>query len=841
MKEIDLLSLSEVKTDTKKSTTTSGEKKESASLFDSLLSQAKVTKDEKSGEETKTKETAKELKNSDTKSIKTEKSEKEIDTKTDKKSESADKKVDDKISTESKENAKAEVKTESKSISLLDRMVLEAKKTLKSEGRIEEKTQDKSTQTKQNIEKDGKTENSNNGDMGDIDTVAKKIKKDDTVETSEENRSKKEKKEEVKSSKNVENPLTDDKIKDKKTNTTLKTEINDKLEKVDESTKDIKTDTPINEKKDKNDKSAESLEDADSKKIDKKEKDEIKTVSKTVDLPKNEQEPQVEAEREGLTSSNIQAETKSTKKNNLDEIKENKTSKEINTSDVSLDKTKRDNKSEFPKEKTELKNDIKTLDVKADNKTNEKTVFSNEKAEKKLEEKVEVKIESKLETKDVKQKDGISETSKTDINQKDEKNIDQRVVEDKKEQKITEQKNIVDKKVEENSAKDVVDEKVIDSSKEQKSKTSLQQNTNSPLNIKNEKVANELSKLNTNEVTENKKIDISLKDESKTLKKDETKVTLDKLVDDKKSADKIELSTKAQPTLKQELAQNIHEPKDNKNELLSNIYLSSQKNSINNQNMALKHEGVKTAKDAKGVDDIKKSAKLLDLAVKEVKIEVEESNEKDILKTNFLNRVMLNKNSIQDSIQTANINMTNSATATTATTTATNQVQDIALAEETQVNINVAANTAMSIQNRIIGARQQMSSMMSDVARSMYENYKPPVTAFRINLLPAQLGSIAILMKNDRENGLNISLSISNSNTLDAFTDNESGLKSALTKNFGENTEFSLDFSSGDNSNAQEQTEQQQGGKREPISSNDILDARSKVSNTQEQDVSNYM
>ncbi len=31
--------------------------------------------------------------------------------------------------------------------------------------------------------------------------------------------------------------------------------------------------------------------------------------------------------------------------------------------------------------------------------------------------------------------------------------------------------------------------------------------------------------------------------------------------------------------------------------------------------------------------------------------------------------------------------------------------------------------------------------MMSDVARQMYENYKPPVTVFRINLNPGDFGN----------------------------------------------------------------------------------------------------
>ena len=44
--------------------------------------------------------------------------------------------------------------------------------------------------------------------------------------------------------------------------------------------------------------------------------------------------------------------------------------------------------------------------------------------------------------------------------------------------------------------------------------------------------------------------------------------------------------------------------------------------------------------------------------------------------------------------------------------------------------LDIQPNLVNSIQSRIVGAKQQMASMMSDVARQMYENYKPPVTVF---------------------------------------------------------------------------------------------------------------
>jgi len=165
----------------------------------------------------------------------------------------------------------------------------------------------------------------------------------------------------------------------------------------------------------------------------------------------------------------------------------------------------------------------------------------------------------------------------------------------------------------------------------------------------------------------------------------------------------------------------------------------------------------------------------------------------------------------------------------------------------TDVNINVPNNLAMSIQSRIIGAQQQMSSMMSDVARNMYENYKPPVTAFRINLLPAQLGSIAILMKSDKDSGLNISLNISNAATLDAFVNNETGLRNALLKNFDSDTKFNLNFTSDDSTSSDNQgqdsnssNQQGQQNRRETPSSADILNSMNN-SNKKSEESSNYM
>lgn len=124
--------------------------------------------------------------------------------------------------------------------------------------------------------------------------------------------------------------------------------------------------------------------------------------------------------------------------------------------------------------------------------------------------------------------------------------------------------------------------------------------------------------------------------------------------------------------------------------------------------------------------------------------------------------------------------------------------------------LNVNSPLSFNIQTKIIGARQQMSNMMSDIAKQMYENYRPPVTVFRINLNPENLGSIAIMMKSEKNSDVSISMSVSSQATLDALVENQNLLRNSLVKTFEENTKFNLDFSSQErNQNNQGQQKQE--------------------------------
>ena len=240
------------------------------------------------------------------------------------------------------------------------------------------------------------------------------------------------------------------------------------------------------------------------------------------------------------------------------------------------------------------------------------------------------------------------------------------------------------------------------------------------------------------------------------------------------------------------------------NEFVSNIYLGSQKNSLNTQTLFNKSEAITLLKDGVSVKDIQTSANILELGLEDINIEqkvdvedIVQINKKvdldNLTRRNLIDRLLLEKN--VKSVDVKNL-ITTSVEASNALLE-----NSLNLADEATLNIN--SPLSYNIQSKIIGARQQMSTMMSDIAKQMYENYKPPVTAFRINLNPLELGSIAILMKADRNNALTISMSVSNSGTLDALVENQNVLRNSLNKTFDENTKFNLDFnSSNENSNS---------------------------------------
>lgn len=233
------------------------------------------------------------------------------------------------------------------------------------------------------------------------------------------------------------------------------------------------------------------------------------------------------------------------------------------------------------------------------------------------------------------------------------------------------------------------------------------------------------------------------------------------------------------------------------------------KSLVNNQFLFNKHEALSILKESTSLKDVEKSANILDLGLEDLTVEqnVELDSLTDVKKQDFMN--LDKKNILDNLLNEKNIRSDDIKNLITKSVEASAALLDNSLniAEDTLVNVN--SPLSYNIQTKIIGAKQQMAAMMSDIARQMYENYRPPVTVFKINLNPVDLGSISIMMKNDKtNNSMSISMSVSNSSTLDALVDNQNVLRNSLNKTFDENTRFNLDFNSSNQNNSQSSNSQ---------------------------------
>lgn len=301
--------------------------------------------------------------------------------------------------------------------------------------------------------------------------------------------------------------------------------------------------------------------------------------------------------------------------------------------------------------------------------------------------------------------------------------------------------------------------------------------------------------------------DNNSKTEITNLKKDEKLSLMDQLI--LKNSEKVSVDTINPNTVIKELV-----PKD----LISSIYLGSQKNLMNNQSLFNKNEAVSLLKDGSSIQAVKTSAEMLDLGLEDINVEQTVEVEKiEVKKTNI--DIVDRKNLIDSILSQKNVRSEEIKGLITKSVEASNALIENSITLADDVNVNINSPLSYNIQSRIIGAKQQMSTMMSDIAKQMYENYKPPVTVFKINLNPLELGSIAILMKSDKNNGLSISMNVSNNSTLEALMENQNVLRNSLNKTFDENTRFNLDFNSSnqnsDNQSSNNQSSQNNNGRFE--------------------------
>ena len=327
-------------------------------------------------------------------------------------------------------------------------------------------------------------------------------------------------------------------------------------------------------------------------------------------------------------------------------------------------------------------------------------------------------------------------------------------------------------------------------------------------------VLNNSNLLNTNAEKLTIENDTSMVEEGNTnkleitnLKKDEKLSLMDQLI--LKNSEKASLDIINPNLVIKELV-----PKD----LISSIYLGSQKNLMNNQSLFNKNEAVSLLKEGTSIQAVKTSAEMLELGLEDINVEQTVEVEKVEVKKSNIDMVD-RKNLIDSILSQKNVRSEEIKGLITKSVEASNALIENSITLADDVNVNINSPLSYNIQSKIIGAKQQMSTMMSDIAKQMYENYKPPVTVFKINLNPLELGSIAILMKSDKNNGLSISMNVSNNSTLEALMENQNVLRNSLNKTFDENTRFNLDFNSSnqnsDNQSSNNQSSQNNNGRFE--------------------------
>ena len=360
--------------------------------------------------------------------------------------------------------------------------------------------------------------------------------------------------------------------------------------------------------------------------------------------------------------------------------------------------------------------------------------------------------------------------------------------------------------------------------------------------VNDEAIKNEVIKNENKVISENVLI---IQDEA--IKSEDVKINNNTKVEQKLSLmdQLIQSNSKKDITAKIEEAvslnpQSIEQTNKNSKDVASNIFLAEQKNSLNNQLLFNKNEAVNILKNASGIEDIEKSANILDLNANNLEVEQNISSEnltdlsvdeKEILdRKNILNSI-LNEKDVR-SVDVRNL-ITNSIEASKALLEDTINIVDDKV-------LDIQPNLVNSIQSRIVGAKQQMASMMSDVARQMYENYKPPVTVFRMNLNPGDLGTISVLMKQDKSSGLTINMSVSNIATLELLMENQNMLRNSLAKTFNDNANFNLDFSKGEGGQSQGDSSSNQNQKdKRDSNTQEIL--RLKKENKDYEEKNDYM
>ena len=486
-----------------------------------------------------------------------------------------------------------------------------------------------------------------------------------------------------------------------------------------------------------------------------------------------------------------------------------------------------------------LKENIEKADINktVDQKVETNSVVSNAKVAEDNSEVI-VKVENKEISKNdnskiVDKNSNEVKTTKVEVPKQIELEIENKTVDQKVETnsvvsnaKVAEDNGEVIVKVENKEISKNDNSKIVEINSEISNDTKVTDINSSHSDVNKQKAAEELANINS-ETPKTVNIEKNVLTSDKVEEKEninQKKSLMDQLIEKNKAVEENVVSKETQKiTTLNDFENRIIKNENSSKDILTNIYLSSQKNSISNQALFNKNEAVNLAKDGKTVTDIQNSANMLDLGLEDLDIDKELVLDKkvdlqQVDRKNLLDRLAFDKNIKHDDIKNL---ITKSVEASKAL------IEDT-ITKIDDITLTVNSPLSQNIQTRIIGARQQMSNMMSDIAKQMYENYKPPVTVFRINLNPLHLGSIAIMMKNDKDNALSISMSVSNNSTLDAMVDNQNVLRNSLNKTFEDTTKFNLDFNSNEQNNNQSSNNNQSGNRKfeDNIATQSILESR---------------
>ncbi|OCL89532.1 flagellar hook-length control protein FliK [Arcobacter porcinus] len=440
----------------------------------------------------------------------------------------------------------------------------------------------------------------------------------------------------------------------------------------------------------------------------------------------------------------------------------------------------------------------------------------------------------KIEDKDTQNKD-LNKLIKENIENSNNKNLNNIKIEniDSNLEKI----EILDNKNQlindiENSEKIKVDKKTIDNSNLDKEISLMdrliQKNSNNSENIINKELVQEEIVPNKTDITSSKQDTNLLNNFQKTDSNSEPK---------KQSLMDSLISQSLNNREELEVIEENHID-ENSSKIKTNSFLNEQETRVNKQLLFNKNEAMSILENAKSIEDIKHSATILDLEANEMNISKE--IEKNSLKSLIVEKENLDKKAILDTLlNEKNIRSMDVRNLITNSIEASKALIDGSLNFKDDTTIDFTHNITNQFATKIVAAKQQVNSMMSDIARQMYENYKPPVTAFRMNINPENLGTISVLMKSDRSSGLTISLSVSSLATLELLMENQNILRNSLAKTFNDSSSFNLDFKQGGDSNSQSNNSSKEQNKKNYKSSEDIL--KIQETNRDLEDKNDYM